>query len=106
MDTPENASVVKTVAEMMLGPAQSEIAKDCVVSNGVNLPNALEEGELKGIVEALLYVSEEPLTLDKLTDVLEGPPKGVVHNVVRSLQQDYDQEGRGLRIAALAGPPR
>lgn len=63
----------------------------------------LNEQELKGVLESLLYVSHEPLTLDKLTNVLEGMPKAVVQSALRSLQQDYDQEGRGLQIAELAG---
>jgi len=64
---------------------------------------ALDEQELKGVIESLLYVSHEPLTLDKLTTVLEGLPKAAVQSALRSLQDDYDQEGRGLQIAELAG---
>ena len=64
---------------------------------------ALDEQELKGVLEALLYVSHEPVTLDKLTSVLEGQPKTTVQAALRSLQEDYDQEGRGLQISELAG---
>ena len=65
--------------------------------------DALNEKELKGVLESLLYVSHDPLTLDRLTTVLEGPPKAAVQSALRSLQEDYDQEGRGLQISELAG---
>ena len=67
------------------------------------LQDGLDEQELKGIIEALLYVSHEPITLDKLLCVLEGPSRLIVNNALRALQRDYDQEGRGLHIAEVAG---
>ncbi len=70
---------------------------------GEGLADALSEQELKGIIEALLFVSREPLLLDKVTTVLAGPPKVAVYNAVKALQDDYDQEGRGLQIVELAG---
>ena len=63
----------------------------------------LDEQELKGILEALLYVSHEPLSLDKLVCVMDGPSKLVVNNALYALQCDYDQEGRGLHIVEVAG---
>ena len=63
----------------------------------------MSEQELKGIIEALLFVSREPLLLDKVATVLAGPPKVSIHNAMKALQQDYDQDGRGLQIVELAG---
>lgn len=63
----------------------------------------LDEGEVKAILEALLFVSQEPLTLDRLTAVIGGLTKSEVAQAMRSLQHDYDAEGRGLRIAEVAG---
>ena len=63
----------------------------------------LNEKELKGILEALLFVAHDPLTLEKLTALLGEHPKSAVKKAVKDLQADYDQEGRGLRIAEVAG---
>ena len=63
----------------------------------------LDEQEIKGILEAVLHVSHEPLTLDKMVSIFDGQPKVLVQNALTSLQQDYDQEGRGLKIAELSG---
>ena len=70
---------------------------------GAGPADALSEQELKGILEALLFVSHEPLPLDKVITVLAGPPKVAVQHAMQALQHDYDQEGRGLKIVELAG---
>lgn len=63
----------------------------------------LAEQEIKGIVEAVLFVSHEPITVEKLAQVLEGLPKSKVLETLRVLQADYEQEGRGLRLSEVAG---
>ena len=63
----------------------------------------VSEQELKGIIEALLFVSCDPLPLDKFTAVLTGHPKVAVHNALKALQEEYDRQGRGLHVAELAG---
>ncbi len=75
----------------------------CKPDEGAGLADGLNEQELKGIIEALLFVSREPLLLDKVTTVLAGQPKVSIHNAMKALQQDYDQDGRGLQIVELAG---
>ena len=75
----------------------------CETDEVAGLADGLSEQELKGIIEALLFVSREPLLLDKVTTVLAGPPKVSIHNAMKALQQDYDQDGRGLQIVELAG---
>ena len=63
----------------------------------------LDEDEIRSALEAVLFVSHEPLTLEKLTSVVDGPPKAVVSRLLKTLQHEYDQSGRGLRLAEVAG---
>ena len=72
-----------------------------VGNNGLEC--TLDEQEIKGILEAVLFVAHDPLTLDRLTAVVEGPPKAVVSETLKILQKEYEQEGRGLRLAEVAG---
>ncbi len=58
---------------------------------------------LKGILEALLFVSGEPLSLDRMIGVLEGASRAEVHEAMRALQADYAADGRGLQIVEVAG---
>lgn len=62
--------------------------------------------QIKAAVEALLYVSDAPLSLRKIKEAF-GEDSGVeqdeIHNALNSLQEDFNSEGRGVRIAELAG---
>ncbi|HEY3198664.1 MAG TPA: SMC-Scp complex subunit ScpB [Nitrospirales bacterium] len=58
---------------------------------------------IKGIVEALLFVSGEPLTTDRLVLVIEGASRAEVQEAVKALQEDYAVDGRGLQIVEVAG---
>lgn len=91
--------------ESATGPSLSSTNGDVSAEpdEGAGLTDGLSEQELKGIIEALLFVSREPLLLDKVTTVLAGPPKVSIYNAMKALQKDYDQDGRGLQIVELAG---
>jgi segregation and condensation protein B len=58
---------------------------------------------LKGIVEALLFASGEPLTVDRLVGVVEGVSRAELKDVLFALQADYGVEGRGLQLVEVAG---
>lgn len=58
---------------------------------------------LKAILEALLFVSGEPLTIDRLVTVLEGASRAEVREAMKALQADYALDGRGLQIVEVAG---
>lgn len=58
---------------------------------------------LKGIVEALLFVSGEPLSVDRLLGVVEGSSRCELKEVLRALQDEYAAEGRGLQVVEVAG---
>lgn len=60
-------------------------------------------GELQAILEVLLFVSSEPLSLARLVAVMENVPKIEVETALRNLGQTLEQEGRGVRLAAVAG---
>lgn len=64
---------------------------------------ALDLDELKGAFEALLFVSQDPLSLEKLASVLEGVPKPSVKSAMQHLQAEYEASGRGLQILEVAG---
>jgi segregation and condensation protein B len=62
--------------------------------------------QIKAAVEALLYVSDTPLSLRKIKEAF-GEDSGVepeeIQNALTSLQEDFNTDGRGVRIAELAG---
>ncbi len=77
--------------------------EEVTVSENVDEEIALDLDELKGAFEALLFVSHDPLSLEKLALVLEGVPKSAVKAAMEYLQAEYEAAGRGLQILEVAG---
>jgi segregation and condensation protein B len=57
---------------------------------------------VKAAAEAVLFASERPLTLAQITGALEGVERKVVHQVLDELRSEYDEQGRGFRVAEIA----
>ncbi len=58
---------------------------------------------LKPLLEALIFVSEEPLTIDRITEIVSGAEKGLVKEAVYVLMEEYEKNGRGVEIIEIAG---
>jgi segregation and condensation protein B len=56
---------------------------------------------IKPLVEALLFVAEEPLTLERLAEITEFPVQDV-RLALRELQQEYAADDRGLQVMEIA----
>lgn len=62
----------------------------------------MEDKEAKSILEALLFISGEPLTLETLKDLLELNKKEV-ERLVKELINDYLLRNSGFFVAEVAG---
>ena len=56
---------------------------------------------LKNVVEAVLFVTPEPLPIKKLAAVVEEPDLARLAAIIRGLQGEY--EGRGVELVQVAG---
>ena len=63
----------------------------------------MENSELKGIIEALLFVAGEPLSIDRIKTILEDADKKAIQAMLWELQHEYDMRLSGLRILEVAG---
>lgn len=59
--------------------------------------------EIKPIVESLIFAAEEPITLRKLTDIIEGVDSAQIQEAITQLKNDYDVQGRSFQIEEIAG---
>ncbi|GAN33830.1 MAG: SMC-Scp complex subunit ScpB [Candidatus Brocadia sp. AMX2] len=59
--------------------------------------------EIKPIVESLVFAAEEPITLRKLTDIIEGVDSVQIQEAITQLKNDYDMQGRAFQIEEIAG---
>lgn len=58
---------------------------------------------IKKVIEALLFVSEKPLTLEDFRQALDGMDEESIKNVIEELRADYASQERSFGIAELAG---
>ena len=62
-----------------------------------------EDRGLQAAIEAIVYVAEEPATVDQIIAALEGTDRNAVIRALGGLQQQYQQDGRGIEIREVAG---
>jgi len=58
---------------------------------------------LDHILESLLFVAEEPLTVEKLRNILETVDTKEIRSALLSLAEQYDARGGGFKLTEVAG---
>ena len=59
--------------------------------------------ELKPIIESLIFVSEEPMTIKQLVSLLDGESILDIEAAAEQLTEDYNARNGGLELRQLAG---
>lgn len=59
--------------------------------------------EIKPIVEALIFAAEEPITLRKISNIIEGAESSQIQEAIQQLKNEYDTQGRAFQIEEIAG---
>jgi segregation and condensation protein B len=57
----------------------------------------------KAILEALIFASESPLSIDRIGEVLHGIEKTELVCMLDGLIREYDERGGGISLQAVAG---
>ena len=65
--------------------------------------STLTNDTLKALIEAILYVSPEPVTLDMLAKALAGEPRDRIKASLFELMNDYAWPQHGIQIRPVAG---
>ena len=63
----------------------------------------MEREDIKSILESLLFVADGPLTIQRLSEVLEGVEKEDVRSTLDELQSELENSRRGVRLVEVAG---
>ena len=63
----------------------------------------MEPENIKSIIESLLFVADGPLTIQRLSEVLEGVEKEDVRSTLDELQAELENSRRGVRLVEVAG---
>ncbi len=63
----------------------------------------LTDETLKALIEAIIYVAPEPVSLDAIVKSLQGEERDRVKAQVELLVQEYEQPGHGIEVRHVAG---
>ena len=63
----------------------------------------MDDTQAKRIIEALLFVFSEPLTLKRIGEVLPGIEPVKIRALIQTLNGEYETSGRAFRIQETAG---
>lgn len=63
----------------------------------------MPENNLRAVIEALLFASERPLTLERIKGVLDNLETSQIRALLEELKQEYEQSSRGIRLTEIAG---
>ena len=72
--------------------------------NGIQIPfmNDLNKNSLKSAIEALLFASGEPLSLQDLVNHLEEKSK-LIEIIIQEMMEEYEASNRGIKIICIKG---
>ncbi len=63
----------------------------------------MTDNNSKSVIEALLFASEKPLTIEQARNILDNMEANEVRRLLEELKSDYEQANRGIRITEVAG---
>ena len=65
-------------------------------------PVDVPDAQLRAVVEAVIYITDEPLTADQIATALQQPA-AKIGQVLEELTAEYNNSGHGLTIREVAG---
>jgi segregation and condensation protein B len=103
----ETDDVIPTENELVLEVVEVREPEAEALEAGVesvsSQPEAIDVRELKAILEAVLFVSPEPVPVARLMSIVGTVSKAEVVQALDILEHDLDQEGRGIQLVQVAG---
>ncbi len=95
--------LAETESAIMGDGVPDDAAKDVVVEALNSQAAAIDARELKAILEAVLFVSPEPVPVARLMSIVGTVSKSEVVQALEILRHDLDQPGRGIQLVQVAG---
>ena len=82
-------------------PVETVAAED-LLADAAPQPAAVEDTELKAVLEAIIYVTEEPLALAQLAGALQQPADRI-RTLLADLMDEFEKPVHGISIREVAG---
>ena len=98
-NAPETASEAAPPEEQALSVEELMASRDEAIEAA---PQSHEDAQLKAVLEAIVYVAEEPLTLAQIAAALHEPAERI-QTLLDQLIAGFDAPGHGISIREVAG---
>jgi segregation and condensation protein B len=59
--------------------------------------------EIKGAIESIIFISEGPIQVAEIQNIIEGLDTETVKSIVEELKNEYEQRNSGIKIVEVAG---
>jgi len=69
----------------------------------MNITDDIQRLHLKGVIEALLFVSEKPLLIEQIKCIFEDLEPSDIRNLLEEIKKEYNGVSKGIRITEVAG---
>ena len=99
----DDVTLVEAVSAIENNGASDGVAREAEVEAMNDQAEAIDARELKAILEAILFVSPEPVPVARLVSIVGTVSKSEVVQALEILRHDLDQQGRGLQLVQVAG---
>jgi segregation and condensation protein B len=63
----------------------------------------MSSNNLKAVIEALLFTSDKPLTIEQIRSVLDNLDASQINGTLEELKSEYEVSNRGMRLVQVAG---
>lgn len=97
-----NEEASRELAAMVAEVESGEVSEGEAEENDESVSAPQSQSERASIVEALIFVSEEPLTTKSLAGVLKED-REIVEETVRGLAEEFNARNGGLQLREVAG---
>ncbi|MFQ5861598.1 MAG: SMC-Scp complex subunit ScpB [Candidatus Brocadiales bacterium] len=81
---------------------QEEQSTEIIPPTREKSPTEGDLKEIRPILEALLFATDQPVTIKRLTEIV-GAEKGKILKAIEELRKEYDSMGRAFQIEEIAG---
>ena len=97
-----NEEASRELAAMVAEAEQTPGATEDEGDDDALLSPPQSQAERAGVIEALIFVSDEPLSVKTIADVLKED-KNVISETVQTLAQEFNARNGGLQLREVAG---
>jgi segregation and condensation protein B len=78
------------------------VSADELLAEPEAAPSPASEAQIKAVLEAIVYVTEEPLTKAQIASALGQPPE-LIEKLLAELAAEYEKPEHGLTVRQVAG---